>query len=72
MMKFTKPQIKKYDSVLKHIDESLEDDTHDFWSAVFCGGITFEEEIERFADYCNGKRNDIYLKLKVPKKWRTT
>jgi len=52
-MKFRKSEIERFNGAIRHIRESLEDDTHDFWSALFCSGLTFTEDIERFCNYAS-------------------
>lgn len=52
-MKFRKNEIRKFDSAINHIRESLAEDTHDFWSALFCSGLTFQEDIKRFCHYAS-------------------
>lgn len=48
---FRKTETKRFEGAIRHIKESLEEDTHDFWSALFCSGITFTEDVKRFYKY---------------------
>ena len=52
-MKFRKYEIRRFEGAINHIRESLKDDTHDFWSALFCSGLTFTEDINRFTHYAS-------------------
>jgi hypothetical protein len=52
-MRFYKNEIRKIDWAIQHIRESLGDDTHDFWSALFCSGFTFSNDIKRFYKYAS-------------------
>jgi hypothetical protein len=52
-MKFRKDEIVKYNCAINHIRESLTEDTHDFWSALYCSGLTFKSDIERFTNYAS-------------------
>lgn len=50
-MKFRKSEIARMNGAVRHIQESLKDGTHDFWSALYCAGFTFIEDIKRFCNY---------------------
>ena len=52
-MKYRKAEIQRFEGAINHIRESLADDTHDFWSALFCSGLTFQEDIKRFCGYAS-------------------
>lgn len=52
-MKFRKGEIGRFNGAINHIRESLQEDTHDFWSALFCSGLTFTEDIKRFTHYAS-------------------
>ena len=52
-MKFYKNEIRSFEEAIRHIRNSLRDDTHDFWSALYCSGFIFVEDIKRFTHYAS-------------------
>lgn len=54
-LKFSKKETTRFDGAIRHIEESLKDNTHDFHSALYCSGITYTDDIQRFNEYTNHK-----------------
>jgi hypothetical protein len=63
MKKYRKAETERYNRVMLAIDEDMKDG-RDFWSALYSQGLTFTENIRRFAEYAHDNgRWDIHGKI---------
>lgn len=60
-IKYSKSETKKYASAINQLRERGD---RDFWATLHGTGLTFNDEIRRFARYCEvTKSDDILLEL---------